>query len=51
VLPSFLFYRSLCVLYGLLGIGFFVLTAPRSGRYVYLGIACLLVGLSVTRNR
>jgi hypothetical protein len=43
-----LFYRGLCVLCGLLGIGIFVRSAMLGGWYVYLGIVCLLVGLIVT---
>jgi len=45
---SRLFYRGLGVLCGLLGVGIFILAAMRGGWFVYLSIACLLVGLIVT---
>jgi hypothetical protein len=42
---SRLFYRGLCVLCGLLGFFIFIRALILGGWLVYLGIACLLVGL------
>jgi hypothetical protein len=50
-----LFFRGVCILCGVLGFGIFILAAIRGGWRVWLGVACLLVGLVaasfVTRKR
>jgi hypothetical protein len=42
---SRLFFRDMCNLCGVLGFGIFILTATRGGWLVWLGVACLLLGL------
>jgi hypothetical protein len=42
---SRLFFRGVCLVCGVLGFGIFILAATRSGWLVWLGVACLLVGL------
>jgi hypothetical protein len=42
---SRLFLRGVCVVCGVLGFGIFILAATRGGWLVWLGVACLLVGL------
>jgi hypothetical protein len=44
--PRHLFYRALCVLCGVLGFAIFLESAIIGGGRVWLGIACLLVGLA-----
>ena len=52
---SRLFFRGVCILCGVLGFGIFILAATRGSWLVWLGVACLLVGLVaasfVTRKR
>jgi hypothetical protein len=42
---SRLFLRGLCILCGVLGFGIFILAATRSSWLVWLGVACLLIGI------
>jgi hypothetical protein len=42
---SRLFFRAVSLLCGILGFGIFILAATRSGWLVWLGVACLVVGL------
>jgi LPXTG-motif cell wall-anchored protein len=42
---SRLFLRGVCVVCGILGFGVFILAATRDSWLVWLGVACLLVGL------
>jgi hypothetical protein len=42
---SRLFFRGVCILCGVLGFGILILAATRGGWLVWLGVACLLVGL------
>ena len=42
---SHLFLRGVCVVCGVLGFGIFILAATRESWLVWLGVACLLVGL------
>ena len=42
---SRLFFRGVCILCGILGFGIFILAATRGSWLVWLGVACLIVGL------
>jgi hypothetical protein len=42
---SRLFFRGVCILCGVLGFGIFILAATHGGWLVWLGVACLLIGL------
>ncbi len=42
---SRLFFRGVCILCGVLGFGIFILAATRGSWLVWLGVACLLVGV------
>jgi hypothetical protein len=42
---SRLFLRGLCILCGVIGFGIFILAATRGGWLVWLGVACLLIGI------
>jgi len=42
---SRLFLRGVCVVCGVLGFGVFILAATRDSWLVWLGVACLLIGL------
>jgi LPXTG-motif cell wall-anchored protein len=42
---SRLFLRGVCIVCGVVGFGILILAATRNGWLVWLGVACLLVGL------
>jgi hypothetical protein len=43
-----LFFRSVSILCGILGFGLLILAISRGGWLLWLGVACLLIGLVAT---